>query len=283
MSKGKEVILCMMAVLIIIPLSSLKAEYITDTRETLRGIKDILVVVKIAHQETQEYGLARDVIQKDVVSQLEQAGIEVIPLKAFPTLNPYLFIEAKTSRSEHDLFVYSLLIAFKQIVYMPSNPDLSVDAITWSETTAGAAHEKELGKAILSSIKDSVDIFINDYLAVNPGDANDTQGMKSNSSSSEGDDKSKTHITDRRGEGWDITQAVSIGFKPENFQFGLGRDAFKPLDDTNLKNDTSKTPSDLRIIGIAGDADSQAYSIPKLTGHEIANTTMGSEPIAAAY
>jgi rhodanese-related sulfurtransferase len=97
------------------------------------------------------------------------------------------------------------------------------------------------------------------------------------------EEKSKIHISDRRGERWDITQAVSIGFKPENFQFGLGRDAFKPLDDTFLKNDTAKTPSDLRIIGIAGDTDTQAYSIPKLTGHEIANTTLGSEPIAAAY
>ena len=100
---------------------------------------------------------------------------------------------------------------------------------------------------------------------------------------SEGDEKSKIYISDRRGERWDITQAVSIGFKPEKFQFGLGRDAFEPLDDTFLKNDTSKTPSDLRIIGIAGESDAQAYSIPKLTGHEIANTTLGTEPIAAAY
>ena len=116
-----------------------------------------------------------------------------------------------------------------------------------------------------------------------------TEGMKgwewktAGCVASAGDESSKTYITDRRGERWDITQAVSIGFKPENFQFGLGRDAIRPLDNTVLKNDTSKAPSDLRIIGIAGDADAQAYSIPKLTGHEIANTTLGSEPIAAAY
>ena len=283
MSKGKEIILCMMAIIIILPSSSVKAEYITDTRETLRGMKDILVVVKIAHQEAQEHGLARDTIQKDVVSQLEHAGIGVIPLKAFPTLNPYLFIEAKTSRSEPDLFTYSLLVAFKQLVYLGSNPDLSFDAITWSKVTAGTAQAKELGTAVRSSIKNSVDIFLKDYLVVNPKNDSASQSMKSNSPSSEGDEKSKIYITDRRGERWDITQAVSIGFKPKNFQFGLGRDAIRPLDNTFLKNDTSKTPSDLRIIGISGDSDAQAYSIPKLTGHEIANTTIGSEPIAAAY
>ena len=39
---------------------------------------------------------------------------------------------------------------------------------------------------------------------------------------SKGEEKSKIYISDRRGERWDITQAVSIGFKPEKFQFVLG-------------------------------------------------------------
>jgi hypothetical protein len=160
MRKGKRVIICMMAVFILLPSPSLKAEYITDTRETLRGIKSILVVVKNFCPAAQEYGFTRDTIQKDVASQLERAGIEVIPLKKFPTLNPYLFIEAKTVRSGLDLFAYSLLINFKQLVYLGSKPDLSFDAITWSKMIAGTAREKELGKAVRSSVEDSVDIFL---------------------------------------------------------------------------------------------------------------------------
>ena len=283
MSKGKFVILITTAVLIMLTPPFVKAEYITDAGETLRGIQSIFVVVKKIHQEAHEHGFTNDTIQKDVVSQLEQAGIEVIPLKKFPTLDPYLFIEVKTVCNGLDFFAYSLLVAFKQLVYLGINPDLSFDAITWSKMVAGTARETELGKTVRSSVKDSMDIFLNDYLSVNPKQASNPQNMIGNSPSSAVNEKRTTSILDRRGERWDITQAVSIGFKPENFQYGLGRDAIRPLDDTFLRNDSSKAPSHLRIIGISDNSDAQAYSIPKLTRHEIANTTIGSEPIAAAY
>ncbi len=93
----------------------------------------------------------------------------------------------------------------------------------------------------------------------------------------------QTFIIDRQGEQWDITQAVSIGFKPENFQFGLGRNAFTPLDDSFLRNQTENMPSDLRILGVSDDAEVRAYSIPRLRGHEIANSVIGSKPIAVGY
>ena len=42
----------------------------------------------------------------------------------------------------------------------------------------------------------------------------------------------KTFIEDQTGERWDVTQAKSIGFKPEGFQYGIGKTAFTPLDDS---------------------------------------------------
>ena len=43
----------------------------------------------------------------------------------------------------------------------------------------------------------------------------------------------KIFLVDRTGERWDISQAVSIGFDPDHFEFGIGRHAFNPLDDEN--------------------------------------------------
>jgi hypothetical protein len=40
------------------------------------------------------------------------------------------------------------------------------------------------------------------------------------------EEKGKIYIVDRHGERWDVTQAVSIGFKPHRFQHGIGRNAF---------------------------------------------------------
>ncbi len=39
---------------------------------------------------------------------------------------------------------------------------------------------------------------------------------------------------DRTGERWDITQAVSMGFDPDRFEFGIGRNAFYPLDENDV-------------------------------------------------
>ena len=93
----------------------------------------------------------------------------------------------------------------------------------------------------------------------------------------------KTYIKDQTGERWDVTQAKSIGFKPELFQYGIGKNAFTPLDDSNLSDNTSSVTSNLRVIGVSDGSESRAYSIPKLKYHEIANTKIGAQPIVVGY
>jgi hypothetical protein len=93
----------------------------------------------------------------------------------------------------------------------------------------------------------------------------------------------KTYIVDRKGEHWDVSQAKSIGFDPKRFQYGIGRDAFTPLDDSYLTRDTESVANDLRVIGVEQADESQAYSVPRLSWHEIANSEIGSTPIAVGY
>ncbi len=93
----------------------------------------------------------------------------------------------------------------------------------------------------------------------------------------------KIYISDRRGERWEITQAVSIGFDPAGFEFGLGRNAFSPLDDNGLQDATDSISGRLRILGVPGETESKAFAVGKLRGHEIANSSIDGQPIAAAY
>jgi hypothetical protein len=93
----------------------------------------------------------------------------------------------------------------------------------------------------------------------------------------------RTYIVDNTGERWDVTQAESIGFKPGGFQFGLGRNAFTPLDDSSLSDDTVHVPRSLRVLGVVGESEAKAYSVPRLRGHEIANSEIGSKPIAVGF
>jgi hypothetical protein len=95
----------------------------------------------------------------------------------------------------------------------------------------------------------------------------------------------RTFIVDQKGESWEITQAMSLGFRPEGFQFGIGRSAIRPLDGEDLKTDGDNLPEATRVIGIAAEdsGNAHAYSVQRLIRHEIANTKLGEVPIAAAY
>ena len=96
-------------------------------------------------------------------------------------------------------------------------------------------------------------------------------------------DGDSTYIVDRHGERWDVTQARSIGFMPERFQHGIGRNAFTPLDDSSLKENSPKVSKSTRVIGISDGIQANAYSVPRLYRHEIANSSIGTKQIAAAY
>jgi Protein of unknown function (DUF3179) len=92
----------------------------------------------------------------------------------------------------------------------------------------------------------------------------------------------KVYIQDRTGVQWDVSQARSIGFKPEVFQHGIGKNAFRTLEDTHLK-DEMPSYRNPRVIGIEADGEAQAYAVPKMRRHEIANTHLGDQSVAVGY
>jgi len=92
----------------------------------------------------------------------------------------------------------------------------------------------------------------------------------------------KVFIQDRMGVQWDVTQARSIGFKPENFQYGIGKNAFSTLEDTHLK-DSIPSYRNPRVIGIEEKGEAHAYAVPKMRGHEVANTHLGGKPLTVGY
>ena len=92
----------------------------------------------------------------------------------------------------------------------------------------------------------------------------------------------KHFIVDQLGEYWDVTEARTLGFRPEKIQYGIGRHTFITLDDSHLKEPEYLFDSH-RVIGVEGQGEAHAYSVGKLARHEIANTTLGQSNVAAAY
>ena len=97
------------------------------------------------------------------------------------------------------------------------------------------------------------------------------------------EENGKSFIVDLHGERWDVTQAKSLGFDPERFRHGIGRNAFSPLDGSYLKAQSPSLSKNTRVIGISDGKEAHAYSVPRLYRHEVANSRIGDQPIAAAY
>ena len=96
-------------------------------------------------------------------------------------------------------------------------------------------------------------------------------------------DGEKAYIKDRMGETWDVTQARSLGFKPEKFRYGIGRFAFTPLDESGVKARPERLKGHQRVIGFRHNGESHAYSVDRLRYHELANTRVGGLPVTAGY
>jgi hypothetical protein len=96
-------------------------------------------------------------------------------------------------------------------------------------------------------------------------------------------DGEKSYIVDMTGEKWDVTQAVSLGFDPGGFQYGIGKNAFTPLDDTLLTGGGENIPGYIRVIGVDDGNAGKAYSVRRLSRHEISNSELGSGKVAVAY
>ncbi|RMG98657.1 MAG: DUF3179 domain-containing protein [Candidatus Dadabacteria bacterium] len=93
----------------------------------------------------------------------------------------------------------------------------------------------------------------------------------------------RVFLVDQRGERWEVTEAERRGFRPEGFQYGIGRDAFVPLTDDGLREPVPPPPPGLRVIGVGRGREARAYSVPLLRGHEVANAWVGEDPVAVAY
>ncbi len=95
-------------------------------------------------------------------------------------------------------------------------------------------------------------------------------------------------IVDRTGKRWEVSHAKEkYGLQPENFQFGLGPHAIKPINNpVMIGPGDSGYPGDREqflVLGTNIGGDARAYRIGKMSRHEVANERFGEAHVAVAY
>jgi hypothetical protein len=140
-----------------------------QSREVLRGLPGLGVLVERLNPDAEHAGLTETQIQTDVELRLRQAGIAVLTegerLRT-PSM-PVLYVRVSTyKRGEIGVFAYNISVELLQFVLIEHN-STHVTTTTWSTGALGIVGEQNLS-LIRASIRDYVDRFINAYLAVNP-------------------------------------------------------------------------------------------------------------------
>ena len=144
--------------------------FTADKRDTLRGLKEISVLVEYLPDDVEREGLNREHLQRDIEVRLRQAGLHVLTILEVANSPgaPYLYAAVyPITGPSVNANTYAVTLTLKQLVQLSRNPSTELFATTWE----GPIHFSSLSDSrvhdIRSRIFEAVGRFIVDYRDVN--------------------------------------------------------------------------------------------------------------------
>ncbi len=139
------------------------------SRESLRGISGVGVVVEDISPDASADGLSQDAVRAAAELILRSKGIRVLTNIERTRLGspPYLYINVNTLKEELGLYAYAVNVDFKQVVGLLSIKRAQAWGATWSASVVGAVSEANVRQIIADAVEPLVKDFTNDFLLVN--------------------------------------------------------------------------------------------------------------------
>jgi len=138
---------------------------------SLRGLTGVRVAVEDLRTEIKkDLPFDEDQIRVDVELELTMAGIKVLSEEERIKTpgNPHLYVNLTIKRLLNmPIFYFDIEIDLRQGVYLDRNPNINLIGTTWETGVTGVIGNDKVSE-IRNVIKDKLDIFIDDYLSVNP-------------------------------------------------------------------------------------------------------------------
>lgn len=139
------------------------------TRETLKGIGGVTVIVETLNAEAEAGALDLNMIQEDVESKLSGAGVNVFSRDQWRNSpgKPWLYISVNAVRYLMSYF-FSIDVQLKQDVTLSRNPSIITSCSTWEVGSFGFVDAPNMPDKIREHItRYDVDKFIDDYKSLN--------------------------------------------------------------------------------------------------------------------
>ncbi|MBX3331965.1 MAG: hypothetical protein KF722_16285 [Nitrospira sp.] len=140
------------------------------SRESLKGISGVGVVVEDMGSDVSADGLSQDAIRAAAELILRSKGIRVLTNVERTRLGsaPYLYINVNTLKEELGLYAYAVNVDLKQVVGLLSIKNARAWGATWSASVIGAVGETNLRQIIVDAVEPLVKDFADDFLLANP-------------------------------------------------------------------------------------------------------------------
>jgi hypothetical protein len=132
---------------------------------------NVMTVDVVCSKGVKETDLKQQDIRENIVTQLEQAGIKILPVQLWGTApgRCRLKVLIKVYKpSDLDTFIYNLKVYFVQTVALERIPEAKIDAVTWELTWLAHGSRGRLAEAVPGNLKIMTDNFIRDYHLANP-------------------------------------------------------------------------------------------------------------------
>jgi hypothetical protein len=138
-------------------------------RASLRGLKEICVVIEELSVELAIAGLIQDQIRADVELKLRMAGIRVLSKheSLWIPASPYFSVCINVIRTRFGPIYSNVTVELNQGVYLERDSKIQIVVATWSTGFVGTLGGVKI-EHFMDIVKDLVDRFINAYLSVNP-------------------------------------------------------------------------------------------------------------------
>jgi len=145
--------------------------FTADKRDTLRGLREVSVLVEYLPDDVEREGLSREHLTRDIEVRLRQAGLRVLTISEIANSPgaPYLYVAIYPLPGPSANFnAYAIGLTLKQLVQLSRNPTTEFFATTWEGPAPPSSLSAPSVLDIRTRISDAVGRFIMDYQAVNP-------------------------------------------------------------------------------------------------------------------
>jgi hypothetical protein len=150
---------------------NLQAQTFTgDQKQSLKGLSALLLVVEFTEPSVADDGLNKDDLERSIAARLRGSGIRLMSSTEWSAADgiPYLYVKVNTLKSDLGFYSFKIDVVLNQEIILKRDPDVSMMAETWQKGSLGHIGINRIS-VVRNDIMSFINVFIQDFKAVNPG------------------------------------------------------------------------------------------------------------------